>query len=49
MRLVLDTNGFVSAILKVNFLPFHVVRWADQHGWLLKSLDIERQLIEVLG
>jgi predicted nucleic acid-binding protein len=32
MRIVLDTNVFVSAILKVNFLPFVVVRWIDRHG-----------------
>ena len=49
MRLVVDTNVFVSAILKVNSLPFHVVHWIDQHGDLLKSLETERQLIDVLA
>ena len=48
MRLVVDTNVFVSAILKVNSLPFHVVHWVDQHGGLLKSADTERQLLDVL-
>lgn len=49
MRLVVDTNVFVSAILKVNSLPFQVVRWVDQHGGLLKSVETERQLIDVLA
>lgn len=49
MRLVIDTNVFVSAVLKVNSLPFRVVRWVDQHGGLLKSLETERQLTEVLA
>ncbi len=49
MRLVVDTNVFVSAILKVNSLPFHVVDWVDQHGDLLKSSETERQLIDVLA
>ena len=49
MRLVIDTNVFVSAILKINLLPFLAVRWADQHGGLLKSLETERQLLDVLA
>lgn len=49
MRLVVDTNVFVSAILKVNSLPFHVVTWIDHHGGLLKSSETERQLIDVLA
>ena len=49
MRLVVDTNVFVSAILKVNPLPFHVIAWVDQHGGLLKSSETERQLIDVLA
>jgi uncharacterized protein len=49
MRIVLDTNVFVSAILKVNSLPFAAVQWVDHHGGLLKSLETERQLIEVLA
>jgi predicted nucleic acid-binding protein len=30
MRLVVDTNVFVSAAIKVNSLPFLVVRWIDR-------------------
>ena len=32
MRIVVDTNVFVSAVLKHNSLPFLVVRWIDDHG-----------------
>ena len=45
----MDTNVFVSAVLKVNSLPFLVVRWVNQHGDLLKSLETERQLMDVLA
>jgi len=48
MRVVVDTNVFVSAILKVNSLPFLVVRWIDQHGGLLKSITTEREILSVL-
>jgi uncharacterized protein len=48
MRLVVDTNVFVSAILKANSLPFLVVRWIDQHGGLLKSAATEREILGVL-
>jgi predicted nucleic acid-binding protein len=37
MRLVVDTNVFVSAALKDNSLPFFVVRWIERHDGLLKS------------
>jgi uncharacterized protein len=49
MRVVLDTNIFVSAVLKANSLPFHVVRWIDHHGGLLKSAATEREFLSVLG
>jgi uncharacterized protein len=49
MRLVVDTNVFVSAVLKVSSQPFRVVRWVDQHAGLLKSLETERQLMDVLA
>src|SRR4051812_28205515 len=49
MRLVIDTNVFVSAILKVNSLPFHTIRWVDLYGGLLKSVETEHQLIDVLA
>jgi uncharacterized protein len=49
MRLVVDTNVFVSAAIKQNSLPFLVVRWIDQHDGLLKSSATEQQLLEVLN
>src|SRR5581483_1975485 len=49
MRLVIDTNVFVSAVLKSNSLPFRVVRSVDQQGGLLKSVETERQLMDVLA
>lgn len=49
MRLVLDTNVFVSAILKANSLPFLAVDWVDQHGGLPKSAETERQLLDVIA
>ena len=48
MRLVVDTNVFVSAVLKENSLPFLVIRWVEQNGGLLKSHATERELTEVL-
>ncbi len=49
MRIVLDTNVFVSAVLKANSLPFLVLRWIDQHGGLLKSAATEREISSVLA
>lgn len=49
MRLVIDTNVFVSAALKANSLPFLVVRWIERHGTLLKSKETEEELIGVLS
>ena len=46
MRLVVDTNVFVSAALKEN--SFLVARWIDQHDGLLKSAATEQQLLDVL-
>jgi len=48
MRLVVDTNVFVSAVLKANSLPFLVVRWVDQQGGLLKSAATEQEIVGVL-
>jgi len=48
MRLVVDTNVLVSAVLKANSLPFFVVRWIDRHGGLLKSSATEREALSVL-
>jgi len=49
MRVVLDTNVFVSAALKDSSLPALAVRVAAQRGVLLKSDATERQLFEVLA
>jgi putative PIN family toxin of toxin-antitoxin system len=49
MRIVVDTNVFVSAVLKLNSLPFLVVRWIDEHGGLLKSAATEREILSVLS
>jgi putative PIN family toxin of toxin-antitoxin system len=48
MRLVVDTNVFVSAALKENSVPFLVARWIDRHDGLLKSVATEQQLLDVL-
>jgi uncharacterized protein len=48
MRLVVDTNVFVSAVLKANSLPFVVVRWIDRHGGFLKSAATEQEVLLVL-
>jgi putative PIN family toxin of toxin-antitoxin system len=49
MRIVVDTNVFVSAVLKHNSLPFLVVRWIDEHGGLLKSAATEQEILSVLS
>jgi putative PIN family toxin of toxin-antitoxin system len=48
MRLVVDTNVFVSAAIKQESWPASVVRWIDRHGGLIKSKSTEDQLIKVL-
>jgi hypothetical protein len=48
MRIVLDTNVSVSAVLKLNSLPFLVVRWIDRHGGLLKSAVTEQKILNEL-
>jgi putative PIN family toxin of toxin-antitoxin system len=49
MRLVVDTNVFVSAALKRSSWPASVVRWVDRHGGLLKSVATEAELLAVLA
>jgi putative PIN family toxin of toxin-antitoxin system len=49
MRIVVDTNVLVSAVLKANSLPFQVVRWIDRHGGLLKSAATEQEILNVLA
>jgi putative PIN family toxin of toxin-antitoxin system len=49
MRVVVDTNVFVSAALKDKSLPALAVRIVDQQAVLLKSEATERQLLDVLA
>lgn len=48
MRLVVDTNVFISAALKQASWPGMVLRWLDQYGGLLKTATTEREVMEVL-
>lgn len=49
MRVVVDTNVFVSAALKDKSLPALAVHVVEQRGILLKSIATEWQLFEVLA
>jgi putative PIN family toxin of toxin-antitoxin system len=49
MRVVVDTNVFVSAALKDKSVPALAVHLVARRGGLLKSTATERQLFEVLG
>ena len=48
MRVVVDTNIFVSAALKRSSWPGETVRWLDEFGGFLKSRVTEAQVLEVL-
>ena len=48
MRVVVDTNVFVSAALKESSWPAIAVRWIDKYGVLLKSLSTEQEVMQVL-
>ncbi|HMR32512.1 MAG TPA: putative toxin-antitoxin system toxin component, PIN family [Geminicoccaceae bacterium] len=48
MRLVVDTNIFVSAALKQSSWPARTLRWAGEYGGLLKSSAAEREILDVL-
>ena len=48
MRLVVDTNVFVSAALKEGSWPAHTIRWIGKYGGLLKSAATEQELFAVL-
>src|SRR5215212_11063809 len=48
MRLVVDTNVFVSAALKESSWPGHTIRLIGRYGGLLKSAATEQELLEVL-
>jgi uncharacterized protein len=49
MRVVVDTNVFVSAALKDKSLPSIALHLAAQRGVLLKSAATEAQLLEVIA
>lgn len=48
MRLVVDTNVFVSAALKNSSWPAETLRWITRYGGLLKSGATEEELFAVL-
>jgi putative PIN family toxin of toxin-antitoxin system len=48
MRLVVDTNVFVSAAFKESSWPGLVVRWVDRFDGLLKTPATEQELFDVL-
>jgi putative PIN family toxin of toxin-antitoxin system len=49
MRVVVDTNVFVSAALKDKSLPALALHLVRQRGTLIKSSVTEAQLVEVLA
>ena len=49
MRVVVDTNVFVSAAFKETSWPGLVVRWVDKFGGLLKSTATEQVIFEVVA
>src|SRR5580698_251086 len=49
MRVVVDTNIFVSAALKQGSLPGIALHQAAQHYTLLKSVATEAQFFEVIA
>ncbi len=48
MRLVVDTNVFVSAALKEASWPGAAIRWLARYGGLLKTSATEQEVLEVL-
>jgi uncharacterized protein len=48
MRVVVDTNVFVSAGFKATSIPAIAVQLAVKHGQLLKSVSTEAELLQVL-
>ena len=49
MRVVVDTNVFVSAVLKDSSFPAMALRLVERQGVLLKSEATECQLFAVLA
>jgi len=48
LRLVVDTNIFVSAALKEASWPANTLRWIGKYGGLIKSEITEQEVIAVL-
>ena len=48
MRLVVDTNVFISAVLKESSWPGMVIRWLDEHDGLLRTSSTEQEVFAVL-
>jgi putative PIN family toxin of toxin-antitoxin system len=48
MRVVVDTNVFISAALKESSWPGVVVRWLERQGVLLKTAVTAQEVFEVL-
>ncbi|MEI6332704.1 MAG: putative toxin-antitoxin system toxin component, PIN family [Pseudanabaena sp. ELA645] len=48
MRLVLDTNVLVSAILSPNSISAKVLNWGEDNGTILYSTDTLREILSVL-
>jgi putative PIN family toxin of toxin-antitoxin system len=49
MRAVVDTNVLISACLKADSSPRHVIRWVQQRGIFLKSNATETEFHLTLG
>jgi predicted nucleic acid-binding protein len=49
MRVVVDTNVLVSAVLKDKSVPALAVHWLELHGGLLKSAMTEQQPFAVIA
>ena len=48
MRLVLDTNVLISAILLPNSIPANVLNWSEKYGTILYSDSTLAELLSVL-
>jgi putative PIN family toxin of toxin-antitoxin system len=48
MRLVLDTNVLISAILAPNSIPANVLNWGEKNGVILYSDTTLTELLSVL-
>jgi uncharacterized protein len=49
MRLVLDTNVLVSAVLSANSVSAQVLNWGENNGIILYSAATLTELLSVLG